>query len=702
MHSSSTNSLLREQTHKHAQQYAISNITPLNQKVSESSSTNNAIISLHTNRITSHIVDKNDSIINREKRIVKTLKNSDFKFISNNDQLHSFDNKLPRYITSCFTSHVSPTYFCDACTYQTGVKSRFNQHHLTQKHLNNLEVWINNQVKTRTTPNNPHNIKDEMVCEKQPNTQSSDIVLDQLSNIPKALNKNDTKDFQTINDIQIPGKHEVVKKQQNISIQEMLVLKSQEYIISKITELVPTPCRAQIINLLNILGISKDVQTMIITHSSTFKASKHWIAVKYFHLLSKSNLRDYLLDKWSHNDHSFVFKSHLERIEIQTISGAARDLFDILAPSSIPIEYLCMLAVLMTDQKHLFFMTQITLEDNHIINLLLRDGVLTLSKLFTQLTSKKTTSPKVLNHTSQHIAAKFPNTTREKTVIPDSTHRLQNDDEKTRKILIQAEKLRDNSTLCVKGLQRNCTNTCLRRLFLPFGHITKIFKITNTTAIVKFSKRFKAKLAMKELNGSTFEGQSITMTMTNSIQATKIENLNTIHSDIDSKLVEDLTPTVDNNVTSSTVAYECQNIPIDMRLQDFNNNAWEIISMEDITLNPYSQYNIKVKISQDNLEEQFKSLWQHTNFVVTCGLCPYPQVIEGSYKTQDFITNITVRNSSQVLLTFEKGIPIQGLAAHTCIFVSRSITQHNPNHYLKHPENFLCSHNLTQLRPFKK
>ena len=209
MHSSSTNSLLREQTHKHAQQYAISNITPLNQKVSESSSTNNAIISLHTNRITSHIVDKNDSIINREKRIVKTLKNSDFKFISNNDQLHSFDNKLPRYITSCFTSHVSPTYFCDACTYQTGVKSRFNQHHLTQKHLNNLEVWINNQVKTRTTPNNPHNIKDEMVCEKQPNTQSSDIVLDQLSDVKSIIILYD--------DTEVFERHHVVLKINNRS-----------------------------------------------------------------------------------------------------------------------------------------------------------------------------------------------------------------------------------------------------------------------------------------------------------------------------------------------------------------------------------------------------------------------------------------------------------------------------------------------------
>ena len=679
--SHSIDSIIRKQSPTQ-NQYPVSNTNPMDKKVVETSGDNNAL-TLQTAKaihktIKRHMVDNDASIIHREKSIVKTLKNSDFKFISNEVQLHSFDDKLPRYIASCFTKHVLPTYFCDACLYQTGVKARFTQHHITQKHLNNLDIWVNNQVKSNRTPT----IKDKLVCVNQSSTQTSEIVLDLPSNTQILVPENLENKNKTLLDI---------SQIQDFSNKEMLILKSEEYIIMKITELIPNPYRTEIIEMVKILGISKRDNSMIITRSHTFTASEHWIAIKYSQLLSKNNPRDYLLDRWSNNDHSFVFKSHLERIEIQTISGAARVLFDILAPATIPIEYLCMLAVLMTDQKHLFFLTRVTLQDDHMIDLLLRNGVLTLSKLVTQRTSQNSILQTLLIPTRQQIATKFPNTIWEKPVIPIPV----DEKEITRKILIQAEKRRNSSTLCIEGLQKSCTNKCLRKLFLPFGHITGIFKITKNTAIVYFSQRFKAKLAMRKLNGSTFEGQSITMTMVSGIQAPDIISRNRLNADIEATLSNNLshnnaTPTLDN------VTNECQNISIDIRLQNFNDNAWEIIAMEDITLHPYSQYNIKVKISQDNLVKQFKSLGQQEKFVVTCGLCPYPQIIEGIYNTQKSITNITVRNSSQRLLTFVKGIPIQGLTAHTCNFVSQNITKHNPNQFLRHPTQLSCSHDLTQ------
>jgi hypothetical protein len=86
------------------------------------------------------------------------------------------------------------------------------------------------------------------------------------------------------------------------------------------------------------------------------------------------NLRAYLLNKWYQNNYSFMQKTKEQENEINNISWAARILYDILAPPSVSIEDLSILAVLMSkrnDKK--FLSSQITLQNGHQIDLLMKE-----------------------------------------------------------------------------------------------------------------------------------------------------------------------------------------------------------------------------------------------------------------------------------------------------------------------------------------
>ena len=130
---------------------------------------------------------------------------------------------------------------------------------------------------------------------------------------------------------------------------------------------------------------------------------------------------------------------------------------------------------------------------------------------------------------------------------------------------------------------------------------------------------------------------------------------------------------------------------MDERFKEFNENAWEIISTEDVTINPYNQLNLLVKISYWNLAHTIEYTTHQTKFFITCGLCPYPQVIEGMYETKNTLVTIMVRNSSKIMLTFKMGEPIKAFSAHTHEFVTQSLKQ-----YSEQPEYLGQNYKLTQ------
>jgi hypothetical protein len=94
--------------------------------------------------------NQNNFILQKEINIADRLKESKFVFISDNIILNPFDKGLTRFISSCVTANRVPIYVCVACSYHTRVKSHFNHHHLTQKHMNNLDTWSIRQIKIET------------------------------------------------------------------------------------------------------------------------------------------------------------------------------------------------------------------------------------------------------------------------------------------------------------------------------------------------------------------------------------------------------------------------------------------------------------------------------------------------------------------------------------------------------------------------
>ncbi len=85
-----------------------------------------------------------------------------------------------------------------------------------------------------------------------------------------------------------------------------------------------------------------------------------------------------------------------------------------------------------------------------------------------------------------------------------------------------------------------------------------------------------------------------------------------------------------------------------------------------------NQLNLLVKISYWNLAHTIEYTTQQTKFFITCGLCPYPQVLEGMYETKNTLVPIMVRNSSPIMLTFKMGEPIKAFSANTQEFLTKS------------------------------
>jgi hypothetical protein len=137
------------------------------------------------------------------------------------------------------------------------------------------------------------------------------------------------------------------------------------------------------------------------------------------------------------------------------------------------------------------------------------------------------------------------------------------------------------------------------------------------------------------------------------------------------------------------------------KFKGFNHNAWEIISTENVNIDPYDQLNLLVKISYWNLTQTLEYTTHQTQFFITCGLCPDPQVVEGVYETKNTLVPIMVRNSSPIKLILKMGTPIKAVSAHTQEFVTKSLKQ-----YSEEPECLGMDYKLTrwhgEAKVFKK
>jgi hypothetical protein len=273
--------------------------------------------------------------------------------------------------------------------------------------------------------------------------------------------------------------------------------------------------------------------------------------------------------------------------------------------------------------------------------------------------------------------------------------------------------------LYIEGLSKNSTNKDIRKLFSKLGSI-KVSKTSETTATIKFKRKIEAIQAMIALNGTTIQNHTISISMTNE-ESNKIIG-STSHDDctyqkrssawhnidiipmiwnkpekekIDIKPVKINDPwtSYENELSSISRLYQGTHThtTIKEKFKGFNHNAWEIISTENVNIDPYDQLNLFVKISYWNLTRTLEYTTHQTKFFITCGPCPDPQVIEGMYETKNTLVSIMVRNSSPIKLILKMGIPIKEVSAHAKEFVTKIIKQ-----YSEEPECLGLNYKLTR------
>ena len=122
--------------------------------------------------------------------------------------------------------------------------------------------------------------------------------------------------------------------------------------------------------------------TIKIDIADLFLDSDHWAMFKYEKLMKRPELRQYLIQKASSNDYNVVKRKESQDQEMEKIAGAARIIYDIVLNCKfVPIQYICILAVLMDRSKYpTFICSSMRLPNGHYIDLFLESGTFTTIK----------------------------------------------------------------------------------------------------------------------------------------------------------------------------------------------------------------------------------------------------------------------------------------------------------------------------------
>ena len=113
-------------------------------------------------------------------------------------------------------------------------------------------------------------------------------------------------------------------------------------------------------------------------------------------------------------------------------------------------------------------------------------------------------------------------------------------------------------------------------------------------------------------------------------------------------------------------------IPFDQRLNEYKDNAWELMVMEHIEIPPGMLSHLPIKITAEN-NHNIRPLKSQNIFVIIAALYPYPQINDGIYNTKNKLDQVVIKNSSKDILIFKKGEILEGVKAHTHNFVVQAL-----------------------------
>ena len=180
----------------------------------------------------------------------------------------------------------------------------------------------------------------------------------------------------------LPIQWDLAQPMPGLTIEEL----NQQYkcnaAMAGIKKLIPAQYRQKLTELISTMFHLGKTFKITIDMADSFLESDHWDMFKYEKLMKRTDLRQYLINKASNNDYNVVKKKECQDQEMEKIAGAARIIYDIvLSCKFVPIQYICILAVLMDMCKRpTFICSSMKLPSGHYIDLFLESGSFTTIK----------------------------------------------------------------------------------------------------------------------------------------------------------------------------------------------------------------------------------------------------------------------------------------------------------------------------------
>ena len=193
----------------------------------------------------------------------------------------------------------------------------------------------------------------------------------------------------------------------------------------------------------------------------------------------------------------------------------------------------------------------------------------------------------------------------------------------------------------------------LMKMCKAFGTIKKVVRPRNfkSNAVIVFSNKGSAKLALKTLNGKNQFGPDGMLGTRLTVQYALKKGL--IKKGLSYTQLPAKTPTESSPPPKTNSVIN--------GLKEFNTSGFLIRSMENVTIPTYSNKEIMVKLFDQKYPEQ---IIPNTAVFISCGLAPQVQLSEGIFNVTNSTTLVSIRNNSNVPINIKIDQLINGTHCH--------------------------------------
>ncbi len=290
-------------------------------------------------------------------------------------------------------------FICKPCDKEGIMRHNFRAHHKTNKHLSNLEEWLDSM---------------EQGDQEQPLPKKPKLVSfgkEEIENARYAIYTH--RHASTLKENHLEQKSNNSMNQKLVFVNDDPVLKDNKMdiadqklqdnwiaftrAITVVETTFPVMFQQEVKSFVAALFFKQELHSIKLLFSKNLydeeEPNRHWIAQKFDEMRQLSDARLYLQDKHQHNDFDFVHKSLEQKYEIRSISNMAKLLFTTLIDCKfVPTTYLILLSTIMYGHNNPHYPERAaTLCNGQYMDLLLNTGIVIFREIPDQ--TKETKDP---------------------------------------------------------------------------------------------------------------------------------------------------------------------------------------------------------------------------------------------------------------------------------------------------------------------